>query len=57
VVASRPEEEITEEEIIEYSKKSLAGYKCPKIVKFIDNIPKNPAGKIVKSKLKKLYSS
>jgi acyl-CoA synthetase (AMP-forming)/AMP-acid ligase II len=57
VVAPMPDEKITEEEIIEYSRKSLAGYKCPKIVKLIDNIPKNPAGKIVKSKLKKLYSS
>jgi acyl-CoA synthetase (AMP-forming)/AMP-acid ligase II len=57
VVAPMPDEKITEEEIIEYSRKSLAGYKCPKRVKLIDNIPKNPAGKIVKSKLKKLYSS
>jgi acyl-CoA synthetase (AMP-forming)/AMP-acid ligase II len=57
VVAPMPDEKITEEEIIEYSRKSLAGYKSPKIVKLIDNIPKNPAGKIVKSKLKKLYSS
>ena len=55
IITPKPGETITEEEIIEYCKKNLAGYKCPKIVKFVDNIPKNPAGKIVKSKLKKLY--
>ena len=55
VVAAKPGEKITEEEIVEYSKKNLAGYKCPKVVKFANALPKNPAGKILKQELKKLY--
>jgi len=55
VVAKKSGEELSAEEVIQHCKKSLAGYKCPKIIKFIDEIPKNPAGKIVKAELKKLY--
>ncbi|WP_297215141.1 AMP-binding protein [Thermoplasma sp.] len=34
------------EEIIEWSKKQLASYKYPRIVEFVDELPKTPSGKI-----------
>ena len=46
--------QITEIEVIEHCKQSLAGYKKPKQVTFIDEIPRNPSGKIVKTKLRQL---
>jgi fatty-acyl-CoA synthase len=55
VVVPRKGEKLGEEELIQYSKEKLAGYKCPKIIKFVDEIPKNPAGKILKTELKKQY--
>ena len=46
---------VTEEEIIEFCKNRLAGYKKPRSVDFVDELPKNPAGKIVKVELKRRY--
>ena len=56
VIAPIPGKEIGEEEIIDYCRKNLAGYKCPKVVKFVEILPKNPAGKIVKRELKEMFS-
>ena len=46
--------QLTEIEVIEHCKQSLASYKKPKQVTFIDEIPRNPSGKIVKTKLRQL---
>ena len=46
---------ITEQEIISYCKERLAGYKSPKSVNFLTELPKNSAGKILKGELKKWY--
>lgn len=40
--------DITEYDIIKYCKDKLSNYKVPKEIEFIDNIPKNQAGKILK---------
>ena len=45
----------TEEEIIEFSKKHLAGYKKPTSVDFIEELPKNQNGKILRKDLKEPY--
>ncbi len=45
----------TEEEIIEFSKKHLAGYKKPTSVDFIEELPKNQNGKILRKDLKAPY--
>jgi len=41
----------SELEIQEFCKKYLADYKVPKIVCFIDELPRNPAGKVIKKAL------
>jgi len=38
----------SESEIQDYCKKFLADYKIPKYVYFIDELPRNPAGKVIK---------
>jgi long-chain acyl-CoA synthetase len=43
---------VTEAEILEYCKDRLAKYKCPKSVEFLENIPKNPMGKILRTELR-----
>ncbi len=45
----------TPEEIIDFAKKNLAGYKAPKSVEFADSLPKNAAGKIMKRELREKY--
>lgn len=45
----------SEEEIIDFCKQNLASYKKPKSVEFIDELPKNPYGKILKKELREKY--
>ncbi|MDH5491018.1 MAG: long-chain fatty acid--CoA ligase [Myxococcales bacterium] len=40
------------EEIIEYCKERLAAYKYPRIVEFMETLPKGPTGKILKRELR-----
>ncbi|MFX1451114.1 MAG: AMP-binding protein [Promethearchaeota archaeon] len=49
----KPEYEgkITEQEIIDWAKENLAGYKYPRMVEFIDRIPKTPVGKTMRRAL------
>jgi long-chain acyl-CoA synthetase len=35
----------------------LAGYKCPKHIRFVDEVPRNPMGKIDKKTLRGAYTS
>lgn len=46
---------VSEDEIIEFSKQSLAAYKCPKSVDFVDAFPMNPTGKVLKRELRAPY--
>jgi len=46
---------MTEEEVVEYCKEHLASYKKPKSVDFMDALPRNPAGKVLKRVLKEQY--
>jgi len=45
-------ESATEKEIIDFCRERIAGFKCPKSVEFMDELPKNPAGKILKRVLR-----
>jgi len=46
--------ELTETDVIRHCKRNLASYKKPKYVSFVDDIPRNPSGKILKTKLRQL---
>jgi acyl-CoA synthetase (AMP-forming)/AMP-acid ligase II len=52
VVVRRGEDPPTEEQIIEYSRQRLASYKIPRSISFIDEIPRNGSGKILKKELR-----
>ncbi|WP_219418666.1 AMP-binding protein [Pseudonocardia nigra] len=45
----------TAEEIIAHCREHLAGYKCPKRVEFLDELPRTATGKIQKYKLREPY--
>ena len=44
---------LTTEEILEYAKENLTGYKRPRYVEFIDELPKSNVGKILRKDLRK----
>ena len=45
----------TEDEIIDLCKKTIASYKKPRFVKFVQQLPKSPTGKILKREIKAQY--
>jgi long-chain acyl-CoA synthetase len=55
VVEIRKGVSTTAEELIAFCKKRIAGYKVPKDIEFVDSLPKNPAGKILKKELREKY--
>jgi acyl-CoA synthetase (AMP-forming)/AMP-acid ligase II len=48
--------EISEKEMIDFCKGHIASYKCPKSIAFVESLPKNPQGKVLKRKIKAKYS-
>jgi acyl-CoA synthetase (AMP-forming)/AMP-acid ligase II len=40
-------------ELIDFCRKRLASFKCPETIDFIDELPKNPLGKILRKELRK----
>jgi len=52
VVALKPEETLTLENLREFGGRSLARYKLPSRLFFIDALPRNPAGKVLKFELR-----
>jgi acyl-CoA synthetase (AMP-forming)/AMP-acid ligase II len=55
VVVLRPGRSASAEEIIEFCKGRLAGYKRPRSVDFVDALPRNPSGKVLKRELREPY--
>jgi len=51
-VALRPGHELTEDEVKDFVKANLARYKVPREVSFIDELPRNPTGKVLKRELR-----
>lgn len=45
---------ITEQELIDWSKKQMAGYKYPRVVKIVESLPMSATGKILKKELRKM---
>jgi acyl-CoA synthetase (AMP-forming)/AMP-acid ligase II len=55
VVALKPGQSVTEEELFAFCKDRIASYKKPKSVDFVKELPKNNYGKILKRELRAKY--
>lgn len=55
VVALRPGKSTSAAELITFCSERLADYKKPRSVDFIDELPRNPAGKLLKNKIREPY--
>ena len=51
-VVLREGQEATEEEIITFCRENMAAYKIPRIVEFIDDLPKSLVGKVLRRELR-----
>jgi fatty-acyl-CoA synthase len=56
IVAVKPGQSLTESEIMEHCAKNLARFKSPRLIRFVDALPRNATGKIHKPTLRKNFS-
>jgi fatty-acyl-CoA synthase len=56
-VVRRPGTELTEAEVREFVRDNLARFKVPRDVVFLDELPRNPSGKVLKRELREMHSS
>ena len=56
-VVPREGQSVTREELLAFCRGKLAGFKTPKYVVVLDELPKNPSGKILKRELRETYAS
>lgn len=54
-VVLRPGIRATEREIIDFMRANMAHYKCPKSVDFLEVLPRNPSGKLLKRVLREPF--
>ncbi len=53
-IVRRHDQELVEEDIIEFAKAKITPFKAPSQIKFIDALPKSLVGKVLKKELRKL---
>jgi malonyl-CoA/methylmalonyl-CoA synthetase len=49
----RDDEALTAEEVVEFCREDLAGYKKPRRVEFVDALPRNALGKVLKHEVRR----
>ncbi|MFD1560751.1 long-chain-fatty-acid--CoA ligase [Paraburkholderia silviterrae] len=55
VVVAVPGASVSAQDIIAHCKTRIAGYKCPRSVEFVDELPVSGAGKVLKIRLRERY--
>jgi acyl-CoA synthetase (AMP-forming)/AMP-acid ligase II len=55
VVVLRPGARATEDDVIEFCRGRLGGFERPRSVDFVDTLPRNPTGKVLKRLLRERY--
>jgi malonyl-CoA/methylmalonyl-CoA synthetase len=56
VVRTEGEAAVSPEEVIEALRERIAGFKVPKTVRIVEELPRNAMGKVQKAELRRLYS-
>ena len=56
IVVVKPGQTLSEAEVLAHCQASMAGFKAPKGVVFVDALPKNPSGKLLKRQLRQAHA-
>ena len=56
IVVKKSGAELTAQDVIEHCRPRMAGFKRPEDVIFIDELPRNPMGKVLKRELREVYT-
>jgi len=51
-VVLRPGRTCSSDELVAFARGRLAGYKVPRLVEFVDDLPRTPSGKVLKRALR-----
>jgi len=54
VVITKKDQSLTKEQVIAHCKENLTGYKRPKVINFVDELPKSNVGKILRRELREM---
>jgi acyl-CoA synthetase (AMP-forming)/AMP-acid ligase II len=55
VIVPAPGKTLTSKDIIEHCRGRIGGYKIPRQLQLVPELPRNPTGKILKKELRKPY--
>ena len=55
IVVVEPGATLTEADVVDFARERLAHFKCPTSVDFIELLPRNPSGKVLKRQLRDPY--
>jgi long-chain acyl-CoA synthetase len=55
LVIARPGAAPTADELVQFARERLASYKLPRIIRFVDELPRSPTGKVLKRELRERY--
>jgi acyl-CoA synthetase (AMP-forming)/AMP-acid ligase II len=55
VIVKKPGAEVSIEDLIDFARRRIAGFKVPRSIDFVEALPRNPSGKILKRELRKPY--
>lgn len=56
VIVARPDRDVTVDGIMAYCREHLGGYKVPRHISFVDELVRNPAGKVMKRTIREQLS-
>ena len=56
VIVSSQEGALSEQAIVDFCRESMANFKVPKRVFFVDELPRNAMGKVQKNQLRERYA-
>jgi acyl-CoA synthetase (AMP-forming)/AMP-acid ligase II len=54
-VVKKPDAKVSEAEIQAHCKKLLHNWKCPKEIAFVEKLPRNTMGKVLKEEVKEFF--
>jgi fatty-acyl-CoA synthase len=57
VVVVKAGQQLRETDVVDHCSQHMAGFKVPKAVVFVDALPKNPSGKLLKRELRQRFAS
>lgn len=55
IIVLQPEVNVTEQDIIDYTRSKMAHFKAPKSIEFVEALPKTATGKLQKFRLREMY--